>query len=378
MRALTQALLKRQQHDGGWGYLRADQAANAFATGQSVYTLRMLGLSDRDSAVLRGTTWLIDQQKPDGGWGGGGFGKAEAMWGVLGLVSVDVLSLAVTGLSDGQHVDGVLKLQVQAHDNQGAAGSSVEQVELLVDDLPVQRACGATLAYAWDTAKLAPGKHLIDLWARNARGQVSRRRLEVYAGAVYLTQLGISSTEKDVAVSLRNIAPAAQQGNVEVQILKPDGKGAPLATLRGAGAQGPMRLSWDGREEATKKDAPAGRYLARVRFVRGGAAVQTEDLVFVRDSLENQQRGYAQIQGQLRMPKASAGAPAAAANARVELVDEVGNVVQSVRSTAEGQYRFKNVDAGRYRVRVKKDGFAPVERAVQAQKAAESAASLDL
>ena len=105
---------------------------------------------------------------------------------------------------------------------------------------------------------------------------------------------------------------------------------------------------------------------------------EMDDEDLLGDSLENQQRGYAQIQGQLRMPKASVGAPAAAANARVELVDEVGNVVQSVRSTAEGQYRFKNVDAGRYRVRVKKDGFAPVERAVQAQKAAESAASLDL
>lgn len=382
MRALQQALLARQQHDGGWGYQRSDAQSNAFATGQSVYTLRMLGLSDRDAAVERGTAWLIDHQQKDGGWGGSGFAKAEAMWGVLGLVSVDVLSLSVAGLSDGQHVDGVVKLLAQARDNQGGQKkASVEQVELMIDDLPVQRACGDSVSYAWDTAKLEPGKHLVDLWARNSRGQVSRRRIEVFAGPVYLTQLGTSSGAREVIVSLRNIAAPSAQGTVELQILPQGQKGAPLFTAREPGAQGAMRLHWDGRDTTTGKDAPTGKYLARVRFLRGGAVVQSEDLLFVRDTPEQQRASYGQIQGQLRMPKsmaAGAPAPAAAANARVDLVDDAGNVVQSVRSTNEGQYRFKNVDAGRYKVRVRKEGFAPAEREVKADKAAESSASLDL
>jgi hypothetical protein len=53
-------------------------------------------------------------------------------------------------------------------------------------------------------------------------------------------------------------------------------------------------------------------------------------------------------------------------------------VIQSVRSTSEGQYRFKNVDAGKYKVRVRKDGFAPVEQDVAAAKGAEAAADVSI
>ena len=57
---------------------------------------------------------------------------------------------------------------------------------------------------------------------------------------------------------------------------------------------------------------------------------------------------------------------------------DLGNVVQSVRSTSEGQYRFKNVDAGKYKVRIRKEGFAPVEQEVSAAKGAEAAADVSI
>ena len=36
-------------------------------------------------------------------------------------------------------------------------------------------------------------------------------------------------------------------------------------------------------------------------------------------------------------------------------------MVQSVRSNASGQYRFKSLDSGKYKVRVRKEGFAAQE-----------------
>ena len=39
--------------------------------------------------------------------------------------------------------------------------------------------------------------------------------------------------------------------------------------------------------------------------------------------------------------------------------DERGDVVQKTVTTEEGQYRFKDVDAGKYKVRVHKQGFKP-------------------
>ena len=48
----------------------------------------------------------------------------------------------------------------------------------------------------------------------------------------------------------------------------------------------------------------------------------------------------------------------------VDLLDEKGNVVQSTRSTEQGNYRFKNVDQGRYTVRARKEGFKDLSASV--------------
>ena len=50
-------------------------------------------------------------------------------------------------------------------------------------------------------------------------------------------------------------------------------------------------------------------------------------------------------------------------------------MVQSVRSNASGQYRFKSLDSGKYKVRVRKEGFAAQEASVDAKAGAPAAAA---
>lgn len=366
---LARHLLSLQNHDGGWGFNAG--TSEAFATGQTVYTLRAAGLSDREAAVTRGTAWLVEHQQKDGSWGASGSGKAEAMWGVLGLVSVDVMSVSVAGLTDGQHVGGVQKLDLEAKDNQ-AGGLS--KVELWVDDRLVEAACGGKLSVAWDTGKLSEGKHLVDAVATNLKGQVSRRRLKVYAGNVFLTQLGSRFEAGATQVTFRNIGSAGQGAQVQLKVFPVDDKGQPKAGKEVFAAEekavpGAMGFTWAGKAK--------GRFVAQVSFKDAeGKVLQRESTVFFQDTEEEQRAKFGEVQGALSMGSGSAAAPAA--NALVELVDDVGNVVQATRSTEAGQYRFKNVDKGNFKVRVRKEGFAPQEAKVEAAPAREAAASMSL
>ena len=118
LQRLAAELVRRQNTDGGFPLQRGG-ASSPFATGQTLYALRMMGRSDSDPAVARGTAWLIEHQQADGSWSSSGFGKAEAMWAVLGLVSVDVLSVTVAGLKNGQHVSGRHKARGPGPGQQG-------------------------------------------------------------------------------------------------------------------------------------------------------------------------------------------------------------------------------------------------------------------
>lgn len=364
---LESLVIKRQNADGGWGF-QAGEPSNAFATGQVLYTLRKLGRADGDPVVARGTQWLIGHQAGDGGWSRAGFGKAEAMWGVLGLVSVDVLSLAVTGIADGQHADGTLTLAAEARDNQNGG---VRQIEVRVDDVLVHGGCGGSLGYAWNSASVEHGRHLIDITATNTAGLTSRRRLEVFTGPYYLTQIGVNATYAGgTDVSLRDIAPAALEGTVTMEIVAPDGK--IVDTIRQDRAPGALTLNWSGKDAA---GAPAakGRYTARLALRdKAGAKIHSEEVAFVHDTAEAQAANYGAVEGQLTIDAAPA------ANTTVELVDDNGAVVSTTRSTASGQYRFKNVDAGKYKVRVTKKGFAPRLIEVDADKAQEKKADVKL
>ena len=83
MVTLANDLRSLQRQDGGWPLHRGG-GSTPFATGQALYTLRLLGMTDKDPVIANGTRWLIKRQQRSGGWSAAGFGKAEAMWAVLG------------------------------------------------------------------------------------------------------------------------------------------------------------------------------------------------------------------------------------------------------------------------------------------------------
>jgi hypothetical protein len=369
---LLKMLLSRQNADGGWGL--EPKKSDAFATGQTVYTLKMAGLSDGDSAVARGIRFISSRQEQSGAWrtyrsGQGGAEKAETMWAVLGLVTVDVASIAVNGIVDGQHVEPKMTLGAQVIDNQGGG---IKQIEVLVDDLSVKVECGAKLSHVLETDKLKPGKHIVDFIAVNGKGQQSHRRFEVYAGDVFLTDIGAQFDEpsQSSVVSLRNIAPQSEKsGAVELEVfsVEPGAEAKPKARVYTATKKdlGGLSFSWNGKGDDGKAQ-PRGRYVAKVHFRDAAGKVrQTGSALFVHDSEQMQRQNFGEVEGQISMRNGSGSA-----NTLVELVDNDGRVIQATRTTEQGNYRFKTVDRGKYRVRVRKDGFDDLAMPVEAAPAA--------
>ncbi|MBL8957792.1 MAG: carboxypeptidase regulatory-like domain-containing protein [Myxococcaceae bacterium] len=373
MPSLTRQLLERQQRDGGFG--------DALTTGQVLYALRLVGFTDRDKQVSLGTGYLVSHQQKGGGWGGGGFGKAEAMWAVLGLVSVDVMTVAISGMNDGEHVAEQQALDVEARDNQG---DGVQRVELFIDDAKVAEACGPKVSHTWDTRSLGTGKHVVVAIATSHKGQKSQRQLEVFSGNVWLTQVGTDSNGESTNVTARNLTPQGKKFSVQMNISTVEQKdGKPVAgkvvfTAPAASEGGALKAEWNGKDKAGKVQS-RGRYFAELVYRdEAGNEVQREQVLFNHDTAEAEAQKYGQVYGQLELKGGARGA-AAAGNAQVELVNDRGEVVQSVVSTEQGAYRFKNVDTGKYKVRVKKSGydFDDVPVAASPAKAAEASGALN-
>ena len=364
--ALIAGIAARQGTDGGWS-LSQGGASDAYATGQTLYTLRRLGLSDSDPRVAKGTAWLMSHQTEAGGWREGGSEKAEAMWAVLGLVSVDVMTLAVEGITDGQHVTGQIPVSAVAAAN-GAEG--VRQVELLVDDVPVAGACGNNLEATLDATVLASGPHLVEARATDGAGHTVRRRLEVYAGTHYLVGLGTKWDDGGTRVGLRSIAPASVDGTVHLQILKLDGD-TPTDVVFAESVparQGAVQFWWGATEHQGSK------FLARITWRDPlGAVIQTVEHRFVHADPAVQRAQYGDVAGRVQFADG-----ADTQNALVELLNDDGDVVGTARTTTTGQYRFKNVDGKKYKVRVSKEGRAAQEAEVEAAPATEAEQDFEL
>ncbi len=354
--ALARVVLRMQHQDGGFGFHAAD-ASNAFATGQATYVLRLAGRSDADHAVVRATAWLLNHQEASGGWGGAGFAKAEAMWAVLGLVSMDMISVDLVGLIDGQRVLDANTVKVSAADNTGA---SVKTIELLVDDLTVASACGATLSANIDGTKLSTGPHLVDVVATGSSGKQSRRRIIVYAGDAFVQDLGARFDVDHTVLGFRSLAPDSMKSKIRIVIL--DDIKREVAKVEFASVEGPMSWTYAGKS--------GGRFTALVSLVdASGTARGTQQTIFTHDTYEAQTENFAEVAGQVQIDGDDA-----AANTEVELVDKDGTVVQRATTTRSGQYRFSNVDDGKYKVRVNKRGFKTWEADLSAPKAAQAAA----
>lgn len=368
VRALVSFVLERQQADGSFG--------DALHTGQTVYALRQAGLTEKDAAVARGLSWLVRRQQPNGGWGAGGAGKAEAMWAVLGLVSTDVLTVALKGIEDGSHVGAVHDLTIDVEDNQKGG---VAKVELFVDDVLVKSVKEKTLKHTLKTAGMKDGLHTVDAVATNDKGQVSRRRVQVYAGNVFFTGLGTRFTDEGTQVSVRTIA-TQEQGQLVLKVFSvkmKDGSPVPgeqVQANRLSPALGPTAFMF-GAKGKDGQGAPTGRYIAEVSFVDAkGTTLQKETALFTHDTPEAQRKRFAEVAGKLELARDGQ----MAAYAEVELVDERGTVVQRATSNEAGQYRFKSVDHGKYKVRIRKEGFGPKELDVDAKAGAVAPASSKL
>ncbi len=362
LQRLARRLRTLQRPDGSFG--------SPLLTGQALYVLRRLGASERDRAVRKGTEWLVAAQEPNGGWGAGGAARGTATWGVLGLVSLDVTSIDLSGLRDGQHLGAPTQLQARASDNEGSA---IARTEIFVDDVRVVSSCGERATLRLDPAALEPGRHIVRAVATNARGRSGTTLVELYAGDHFLTEPGSRWDGGATVIGVRDVAPESLRHRVELQVLPEEGEGGPLATVTRPGTQGALELRVS--ETTGGEPLPRGRYRAKLIFRDGdGVARQELEVPFVHDTPDAQHARYGQVAGQLNLEDG------VAQNAEVELVDGEGNVVQRTTSTRSGRYRFRNVDRGRYQVRVRRRGVrrAEAEATVEAAPAAEAAADFAL
>ncbi len=103
MQGLIDKVLAQQRPDGGWAQL-AEMPSDAFATGQSLYALSLVGYRAEQPEIARAIDFLVSTQAADGSWpmtsrstpdGSPGSAKlltpitcAAAAWGTLGLVGV--------------------------------------------------------------------------------------------------------------------------------------------------------------------------------------------------------------------------------------------------------------------------------------------------
>lgn len=60
-------ILSSQRADGGWSFAPGDPS-NAYSTGQTLYTLRQIGVEADHGAIRRAVDYLLETQKADGTW----------------------------------------------------------------------------------------------------------------------------------------------------------------------------------------------------------------------------------------------------------------------------------------------------------------------
>ncbi len=67
VKGFTEFLLKKQNGDGGWGWLTNEQS-DALATGMALYALRSVGSESHSTSILKAEQFLLSHQKKDGSW----------------------------------------------------------------------------------------------------------------------------------------------------------------------------------------------------------------------------------------------------------------------------------------------------------------------
>ena len=68
MQPTIDELLDLQRADGGWSQTVPELKSDAFATGQTLYVLSLVGFTAEGPEIKRGIDFLVATQKPDGSW----------------------------------------------------------------------------------------------------------------------------------------------------------------------------------------------------------------------------------------------------------------------------------------------------------------------
>lgn len=68
LQPMIDELLALQRSDGGWSQTVPEPKSDAFATGQSLYVLSLVGYTADDRAIRRAIDFLVAAQLPDGSW----------------------------------------------------------------------------------------------------------------------------------------------------------------------------------------------------------------------------------------------------------------------------------------------------------------------
>jgi hypothetical protein len=68
MQSTIDELLALQRADGGWSQTVPELKSDAFATGQTLYVLSLVGYTAERPEIRRGIDFLVASQKPDGSW----------------------------------------------------------------------------------------------------------------------------------------------------------------------------------------------------------------------------------------------------------------------------------------------------------------------
>ena len=68
LQATIDELLALQRADGGWSQTVPEWKSDAFATGQTLYVLSLVGFTAERPEIKRGIDFLVATQKPDGSW----------------------------------------------------------------------------------------------------------------------------------------------------------------------------------------------------------------------------------------------------------------------------------------------------------------------
>jgi hypothetical protein len=68
LQATIDELLALQRADGGWSQTVPDPKGDAFATGQTLYVLSLVGFTAERPEIKRALDFLVATQKPDGSW----------------------------------------------------------------------------------------------------------------------------------------------------------------------------------------------------------------------------------------------------------------------------------------------------------------------